>query len=74
MRQGIEWLRKYMEEEGISQGELARRSGFSHQRVNNWFQGVSDPSWENLETLAAALGLRAEITFEVRRKKSRRAK
>jgi transcriptional regulator with XRE-family HTH domain len=41
---------------GISQVELAKRTGLTKGAVNQWFKGLSAPNGENLLKTAVALG------------------
>jgi transcriptional regulator with XRE-family HTH domain len=45
---------------GVSQVELARRTGLTKGAVNQWFKGLSAPNGENLLKTAAALGVTPE--------------
>ena len=48
-------IRKYREELGISQKELAERIGVSNGRVSNWEQGLNRPDADMLAKLCYAL-------------------
>lgn len=45
---------------GISQVELAKRTGLTKGAVNQWFKGISAPNGENLLKTASALGVSPE--------------
>jgi transcriptional regulator with XRE-family HTH domain len=57
MLAGMERLRRYLEEEGISQAELARRAGVSQPTVWEWLNGHSLPSADSLRTLSRVTGV-----------------
>lgn len=48
-------IRKYREELGISQKQLAERIGVSNGRVSNWEQGINRPDADMLAELCRAL-------------------
>lgn len=48
-----------------TQGELARRSGFSLGSICNIEKGKMTPSFASLTTILQALGLKASIVVEV---------
>ena len=50
-------LQQLREVAGISQYELAKRSGVSKQAVSNLELGNREPSWETVRRLARALGV-----------------
>lgn len=45
---------------GMSQVELAKRTGLTKGAVNQWFKGISAPNGENLLRTATALGVSPE--------------
>jgi transcriptional regulator with XRE-family HTH domain len=52
----VEMVTKIMEEEGVSQAELARRLNVSRSAVNQFFQGEFLPSVTTMEKYLEALG------------------
>ena len=48
-------IRKYREELGISQKQLAEKIGVSNGRVSNWEQGLNRPDADMLAELCKAL-------------------
>lgn len=50
-----QWLSTRMTELGVSQNELARRTGVGQTAVKGWVTGISTPSWHNCREIAAAL-------------------
>src|SRR5262245_42475891 len=50
-------LKDLRETAGISQYELAKRSGLSRQALSNLELGNREPTWETVRTLARALGV-----------------
>lgn len=48
-------IRKYREERGFSQKELAEMLGVSNSRVSNWEQGINRPDANILAELCRAL-------------------
>ena len=64
-----EMLLKLMNEKGISQAELARRSGVSKQSITELVKGRSkEPTFSKAKAIADALGVTledmAEMVFE----------
>ena len=57
-------LRELREAAGLSQYELARRTGLSKQTLSVLEKGGRDPSWTTVRLLAHALGV-AVTAFEV---------
>jgi transcriptional regulator with XRE-family HTH domain len=53
-------LKQARERAGLSQAELARRSGLSVRNVQNWEQGHREPLAGRLLALARALGVPVE--------------
>ncbi len=49
-------LQQVREQAGLSQYELAKRTGLSRQAVSQLEMGQSEPSWTTVQFLAAALG------------------
>lgn len=52
-----ERLRELREAAGLSQAELARRTGIAQQSIAVWEAGKSDPGWSKVMKLAEALGV-----------------
>lgn len=52
-------VRRFREEQGLSQVEMARRAGLSKQTVLGIEAGRGNPTVETLETIAVALGVTA---------------
>lgn len=50
-------IRKYREELGISQKQLAKQIGVSNGRVSNWEQGLNRPDADMLAELCVALNV-----------------
>lgn len=61
-----ERIRKYREERGISQKELARRLGVSNSRVSNWEQGINRPDANILADICRALSVSPSELLNVR--------
>ncbi len=51
-----ETIRELRREKGLSQEQLAERTGLSRQTIYKWESGQAAPDLENLKTLAGALG------------------
>ncbi len=58
-------IRKYRENIGISQKELARRIGVTNSRVSNWEQGVNRPDADILVKLCVALSVSPSELLDV---------
>ena len=52
-----ERLRKIREEKGLSQADLAQKTGLQPSAVSHFETGRRSPSFENLRALADALGI-----------------
>ena len=59
-------IRKFREEQGISQKELAKRIGVSNSRISNWEQGINRPDADFLADLCRALNVSPSILLDVR--------
>ena len=59
-------IRKYREESGISQKELASRINVSNSRISNWEQGINRPDADFLADLCRALNVSPSILLDVR--------
>ena len=51
------WLRGVREHLGVSQVELARRTGISNNTISKIERGVFGPAWDTVWKLAKGLGL-----------------
>ena len=51
----VEWLRRMMEENQISQAELSRRSGLSASQVSKIYNGLSETSEDGYVAIARGL-------------------
>lgn len=59
-------LRKALKKAGISQSELARRTGINAPGINRYVTGCQWPNEGTLEKLSRALGVEPEAIREVR--------
>src|SRR5208282_3345385 len=50
-------FKELREAAGLSQAALAGRAGISPRAVSHWEQGLRDPGWQNVLSLAAVLGV-----------------
>lgn len=50
-------LKRYLEESGVTQTELASQVGVKQPTVWEWLHGDSQPSVDNLRKLSSATGL-----------------
>ena len=57
-------IRRLRIDEGLTQGELARRAGMSLRSVARLEAGGLDPRLTNLDCLSRALGVEMTIRFE----------
>lgn len=60
----IQRLKNKMNEQGVTQADLVRRTGLSRSGVSQYLSGKSKPSNNALEKIAAALGVTAEWLTE----------
>lgn len=58
-------IRKYREQAGLSQKELAQRIGVSNSRVSNWEQGVNRPDADILGNICRALNVSPSELLDV---------
>lgn len=59
-------IRKYREQLGISQKQLAERMGISNSRVSNWEQGINRPDADTLAALCTALNVSPSLLLGVK--------
>lgn len=50
-------LRQLRMQAGLTQGEMAERSGVKRDAIARWEAGRREPSWSNVLALCAALGV-----------------
>lgn len=53
-------LQELRKSAGLSQKELAEKSGLSQNGISQWERGEREPTWTAVKTLAAALGVSCE--------------
>ena len=58
-------IRKYREEAGISQKELAEKLNISSGRVSNWEQGINRPDADILAQICLALDVSPSLLLDV---------
>ena len=58
-------IRKYREEIGISQKELAQKIGVSNGRVSNWEQGINRPDADMLAEICIVLNVSPSLLLDV---------
>lgn len=58
-------IRKYREELGLSQTQLAERIGISNSRVSNWEQGINRPDADMLAEICKALNVSPSLLLGV---------
>jgi transcriptional regulator with XRE-family HTH domain len=61
-----ERLRQLRQDAGVTQQELARRSGVNYYTLRNYEQDRRDPFWRNVFDLAGGLGVSAEVFKDCR--------
>lgn len=59
-------IRRYREDRGISQKELAEKLGISNSRVSNWEQGINRPDADILADICEALNVSPSELLDVR--------
>ncbi len=57
----LRYLQQMAKEQGLTEVEIARRSGFIQQNVNRMFLGKYMPSLDNFLRLGEAIGVRLEL-------------
>lgn len=58
-------IRKYREEFGLSQTQLAERIGVSNSRVSNWEQGINRPDADMLAEICMALNVSPSLLLGI---------
>lgn len=58
-------IRKYREENGLSQKQLAEALGISNSRVSNWEQGTNRPDADMLSEICRALQVSPSLLLGV---------
>jgi transcriptional regulator with XRE-family HTH domain len=56
-------LKKVLEQQGVTQSELARQLKVSRQRVNRWVRGLNDPDKKQIPIISAYLKVSIEKLF-----------
>lgn len=59
-------LRQLLEMSGLSQAELARRAGMGRSLVSDYVRGVKEPGLSQLQRMAGAAGLDAQVVLSSR--------
>ena len=59
-------IRKYREDRGLSQKELADKIGVSNSRISNWEKGINRPDADILADLCRALNVSPSELLDVR--------
>jgi transcriptional regulator with XRE-family HTH domain len=62
-------LKEYLQEQAMTQAELARRVGVTQPTVWGWLSGDSLPSAETLKKLATATGLSIDALLDQQSRK-----
>lgn len=58
-------IRKYREDRGLSQLELAEKIGISNGRLSNWEQGINRPDADVIAMICTALNVSASELLDV---------
>ena len=58
-------IRKYREEFGLSQTQLAEQIGVSNRRVSNWEQGINRPDADMLAEICMALNVSPSLLLGI---------
>lgn len=58
-------IRKYREEFGLSQTQLAEQIGVSNSRVSNWEQGINRPDADMLAEICMALNVSPSLLLGI---------
>ena len=58
-------IRKYREENNLSQKQLAEKIGVSNSRVSNWEQGLNRPDADILAAICVALDVSPSLLLEI---------
>ena len=56
-----EILREFMEEKGLNQVDVAKKSGFAQGQISAWLRGSRTPSYESLRRLCKSLEISPEL-------------
>lgn len=59
-------IRKYREEQNISQKQLAEKIGVSNSRVSNWEQGINRPDADMIADICLALNVSPSLLLGVK--------
>ena len=59
-------IRKYREQSGLSQKDLAKLIGVSNSRVSNWEQGINRPDADIIANICRALSVSPSELLDVR--------
>lgn len=59
-------IRKYREQAGLSQKQLAEQIGVSSSRVSNWEQGINRPDADILAALCTVLNVSPSLLLGIR--------
>lgn len=60
-----DFLRRLMDDRGVSPSQVAAYAGVGRTTVNYWLRGVSTPERESVEKLAEALGIDRDLVRDV---------
>lgn len=63
MTETMKTIKRVAENQGISQANISRRTGFTSATIYRWFSGEREPTIKNVEKLANALDLRVIVCF-----------
>lgn len=58
-------IRKYREENNLSQKQLAEKNGVSNSRVSNWEQGLNRPDADILAAICVALDVSPSLLLGI---------
>lgn len=58
-------IRKYREENNLSQKQLAEKIGVSNSRVSNWEQGLNRPDADTLAAICVALDVSPSLLLGI---------
>lgn len=60
-----DFLRRLMDDRGVSPSQVAAYAGVGRTTVNYWLRGVSTPERESVEKLAEALGIDRDLVRDI---------